>query len=77
VAGREGVNIVVDSGASSQFMSEASHRVILTIDGKKIGDEVRLANGCISQAPTSVSFSIPWDPFSRDSSISLNKPGCF
>jgi hypothetical protein len=77
VAGRK-VSILVDSGASTQFMSESlAKELALPLTEKKIGNEVRLANGdyLVSRQALTLRYSI--GPFSEIETFHLLTLGAF
>lgn len=65
VAGRM-VSILVDSGASTQFMSETlATELALPLTEKKVGNDVRLANGDKIRSNHFVRFLYSIGPFSE------------
>jgi hypothetical protein len=71
VEGRK-MSILVDSGANSQFMTEKlALELSLPLTEKKVGTDIRLANGVhlISRYSTTVLYSI--GPFSEKESFHL------
>jgi predicted aspartyl protease len=77
VSGRM-VSILVDSGASTQFMSESLARELaLPLTEKKVGNDVRLANGDKIQSNHYIKSSYSIGPFSENRRNPYPKPGCF
>jgi hypothetical protein len=65
VAGRK-VSILVDSGASTQFMSERlAKELSLPLTEKKVGSEVRLVNGSAIEGTHFIEIRYSIGPFSE------------